>query len=173
MNTSKKTTKKCRLLYLVGQLGPGGLERQLVYLLQTIDRERYPPTVVVWNPNMQDAFFLRDLTSLNIPLHTFPNETSKIGKLGAFRRLVNEISPEVVHSYSFHTNFAAWYATLGSSVIPIGSIRQNFLSERKRSGRVLGRISARLPRSQICNSLAAKDTAEKSKGYWKPKSIFL
>jgi len=39
----------CRFLYLVGQLGPGGLERQLCYLLQTMDRGRYRPAVAVWN----------------------------------------------------------------------------------------------------------------------------
>ena len=172
MNLSENTKKKCRLLYLVGQLGPGGLERQLIYLLRTLDRDRYLPTVVVWNPNMQEAFFLPELTSLNIPWHTFPPNISKIGKLKAFRRLVNKNSPEVVHSYSSYTNFAAWYATLGSPIIPIGSIRGNFLSERKRSGKILGRICARWPRNQIFNSLAGKDNAERVSGYWKPKKIF-
>lgn len=172
MNIDGNTKNECRLLYLVGQLGPGGLERQLVYLLQTIDRKRYLPTVVVWDSNKQNAFYFGEIKSLNIPIHTFPNKISKLGKLRAFRRLVKEISPEVIHSYSFHTNVAAWYAALGSSVIPIGSIRQNFLSERKRSGRILGRFCARWPRIQICNSIAAKITAEKSKGYWKPKTIY-
>lgn len=33
----------CRFLYLVDQLGPGGSERQLCYLLQIMDRGRYRP----------------------------------------------------------------------------------------------------------------------------------
>ncbi len=173
IHSSKNTQKKCCLLYLVGELGAGGLERQLVYLIRTMDRNSYQPAVVVWNHNEQKTFFADELRSLGVPIHTFPALFSKISKLVALRRLVKELSPEVLHSYSFYTNFAAWFAALGLSSIPIGSIRQNFISERKKSGQILGRLSARLPRAQICNSLAAKNVAEKKGGYWKPKVIFL
>ncbi len=173
MQDSKTTKKKCRLLYLVGELGAGGLERQLVYLIRTMDRDRHQPAVVIWNHNPEKAFFAEDIRSMGVPLHTFPPLLSKTEKLRAFRRLVRELSPEVVHSYCFYTNFAAWFAAIGSSSISIGSIRQNFLSERTRTGIILGRLSARLPRTQICNSLPAKTIAEKYGGYWKPKSIFL
>ena len=46
----------CRLLYLVGQLSLGGLEQQLYYLLQSMDRVRYKPNVVVWNYRKDDPF---------------------------------------------------------------------------------------------------------------------
>ena len=119
---------KCRILYLVGQLvGPGGLERQLCYLLQAMDRNRFHPTVVVWNLN-NDHPYARQIRELGVPLYGLPDRLTGFGKVRAFRQMVKLLSPEIVHSYSFYTNFAAWYATLGLPAIPIGSIRQNFIS---------------------------------------------
>jgi glycosyltransferase involved in cell wall biosynthesis len=162
----------CRLLYLVGGLGPGGLERQLYLLLQAMDRERYRPAVAVWNFH-EDEMYVSQIRALNVPLHSFPSILSRSAKLKAFRRLVMRMKPEVVHSYSFYTNFGAWCATVGSKVIPIGSIRQNFISERRLAGMVLGRLSARLPVTQICNSLAAKNTVEYSASFSKPARVYL
>lgn len=172
MQFFEEINPSCKILYLVGELGPGGLERQLVYLIKNMDRGRYFPSVVVWNHHSQGSFFLDEFTSLGVPLHTFPKGLPKAKKLKAIRGLVKELSPGIVHSYSFYTNFAAWYASFGSTSVPIGSIRQNFLFERKKSGIILGRLSARWPAIQICNSLAAKSTAENLKGSWKPKSIY-
>ena len=95
----------CRILYLVGQLTPGGLERQLCYLLQAMDRERYRPAVAVWNFAEADVYVPR-IRALDVPLYAFPNMPSA-AKLRAFRRLVRHLAPEVVHSYTFFTNFAA------------------------------------------------------------------
>src|SRR5919106_6201994 len=163
---------KCRLLYLVGQLSPGGQERQLSYLLQAMDRERYRPEVVVWNFR-EDDMHLPRLRALNIPVHSFSKVHSKTSKLRAFRHLVLQLKPEVVHSYSFYTNFAAWWATVGSKVIPIGSIRQNFISERRGAGMVLGRLSACLPMTHISNNLAAKNTVENVVSHPKPRPVYV
>ena len=54
---------RCRLLYLVGQLRLGGLERQLYYLLANLDHARYQPAVVVWNLNLSDEYY-RDIEAL-------------------------------------------------------------------------------------------------------------
>lgn len=163
---------KCRLLYLVGQLGLGGLERQLYYLLETMDREQYKPAVIVWNYSEEDTY-VRPIQALGVPLHFLPTRLPAALKLKALRRLVRQLSPEVLHSYSFYTNFAAYYATLGSKVIRIGSIRGNLYSARRNSGWVLGRLSARWPATKICNSLATKKTGEQCTGLFKPGNLHL
>jgi len=162
---------ECRLLYLVGQLGSGGLERQLYYLLQAMDRKRYQPAVTVWSFREEDSH-VPQIRALGVPLYSFPGASSRAAKLAAFRRLVGQLQPEVVHSYSFYTNFAAWWATLGSQTIPIGSIRQDFITERRVAGRVLGRLSARWPGVQICNSLATRRTVAQSVGPFKPTAVY-
>src|SRR5262245_3735762 len=146
---------RCRLLYLIGQLRTGGFERQLFYLLHAMDRERYRPAVAVWSYHESDTY-VPQIRNLGVPLYLFPRTVSGSAKLAKFRRLVGSLVPEIVHSYSFHTNFAAWSATLGLETIPIGSIRNNFLIERRDSGRILGPLSARWPGAQICNSFAAE-----------------
>lgn len=113
------------------------------------------------------------LRALNICLHSFPNLQSKISKLRGLRHLVRKLNPEVFHSYSFYTNFAAWWATRGSNAIPIGSIRQNFITERRLPGMTLGRLSARLPTVQISNSLAAQKAVEQFVGLFKPSNVHM
>jgi glycosyltransferase involved in cell wall biosynthesis len=165
-------TRNCRLLYLVGQLGVGGLERQLYFLLRAMDRERYLPEVVTWNLNESDVYVPR-LQGLAIPLHSFPKPYSGAAKVKALRRLVGRIRPEIVHSYSFYTNFAAWWATLGTTSIPIGAVQSDFISDKKWSGRWLGRVSARWPRDQIFNSLRAADNARSAGGFFTPRRPFV
>jgi glycosyltransferase involved in cell wall biosynthesis len=152
----------CRVLYLVGQLGRGGLERQLWYLLKTMNRDRYRPEVVVWHDGGSSSS-LTEFSTLGIPLHLMHG--SPVEKLRIFSILVKKIGPQVVHSYSFYTNFAAWCATRGTDAIAIGSIRQDFTTERRMAGMILGRLSARWPASQISNSLAAEETAAQSKWF--------
>jgi glycosyltransferase involved in cell wall biosynthesis len=159
--------KRCRLLYLVGQLSFGGLERQLCYLLAAMDRPRYRPAVVVWNYNVNDPH-VASIRALGVPLYPLPDKLSSRAKLRELRTLVRSIAPEVLHSYSFYTNFAAWYGAFASRAISIGSIRQDFITERRLAGAVVGRLSARWPRSQICNSLAAKHNAEQSRWFSRP-----
>ena len=162
---------RSRILYLVGQLGTGGLERQLWYLLRAMDRERYQPAVAVWSFSEEDVYVKR-IQALNVPVHGFSNMPS-VAKLGAFGRLVRQVRPEVIHSYSFHTNFAAYWAARGSRSLPIGSIRCDFAVEFSESGPCLGRLSARWPRDQICNSFLAADTVHRSKGPFVPRRLFV
>jgi glycosyltransferase involved in cell wall biosynthesis len=162
----------CGLLYLVGQLGAGGLERQLCYLLQSMDRQQYRPQVVVWNFHEDDMHVSR-LRALKIPLHCFSNLQSKTLKLRAFRHLVLKLKPEVVHSYSFYTNFAAWWATLGTKTIAIGSTRSDFTFDKIESGPLLGRLSGRWPRSQICNNSLAAETVHRSYKLFVPRRLMV
>lgn len=159
-----------RLLYIIGQLGLGGYERQLYYLLQTIDRQRFRPAVAVWNSAHVNGYASK-IRALGIPLYGFPEKLPRQTRLIALRRLVKTLSPEVVHSYSFYTNFAAWWSTLGTESISVGSIRNNFVSERRQAGNVLGRLSARWPADQICNSLCAKREVGKTVGPFKPSRL--
>ena len=144
---------KHKLLYLTGDLRGGGLQRQLFYLLKYLDRERYRPAVAVWSYQHNDHY-VGKIRNLGIPLYAMPRFASWPKKMIALRKLVREVKPEVVHSYSFYTNIAAQYASLGSHALSIGSIRSDFHAELG-MGMVLGPTNVYWPRFQICNSLAA------------------
>ena len=165
-------SERPRLLYLVGQLGVGGYERQLYYLLRALDRERYQPAVAVWGATDMSSY-ASQIQALGVPLYKFHADLAPQGKIVAFRRLVARLAPELLHSYSFFTNFAAWWAARGTATIPVGSIRNNFVSEIREAGTILGRLSARWPSIQICNSQAAKKAAENAAGIFKPSRVHL
>ena len=158
---------KCRLLYLMGNLMAGGAQRQLCYLLQGMDWERYKPIVVVWSFSEND-FYVPVFRKLGVPMHSLSCTLSPAAKLVAFGRLVRKLKPEVVHSYSFYTNIAVEWARIGMNTIPIGSIRNDFVQDRQEAGKFLGRLSARWPRAQICNSLAAHRSVMECSGPFKP-----
>jgi glycosyltransferase involved in cell wall biosynthesis len=161
---------RCRLLYVVGQLGLGGLERQLYYLLANIDHVRYCPGVVVWNLNPNDRYY-QDIQTLKVPICGFQPSQSPLSKLKALRALVRQVTPEVIHSYGFHTNFAAYYAASGTGAVTIGSVRSDFVSDKRAGGVLRGALNARWPAYHISNSRASADAARRACGYFRPKQV--
>lgn len=171
-SSSKAQYENCRLLYLVGQLQPGGLERQLCYLLQGMDRESYKPAVVVWNFCKNDVY-ANELRRLGVPTYSFSKGSTRGAKLKALKTLLRRLNPEVLHSYTFFTNFAAQWAARGTRTIPIGSVRSDFFWAKRECGPLLGRLSARWPSAQIFNSHSAAKHAQGAKGIFVPKRIFV
>lgn len=163
---------KCRFLYVVGQLRSGGSERQLFYLLQSLDRERYHPAVAVWNFCEEDPY-VQAIRDLHVPVYPCSVKPSRFEKLAALYRIAKQIQPEVIHSYSFFTNLAAFYVSRRIGAIPIGSVRGDFVFDAQGSGLVLGRLSARWPCAQIYNSGNAAKNAQESKKFFVPKEIFV
>lgn len=161
-----------RILYLVGQLGPGGAERQLYYLIKGMDREAFKPAVCVWRGTEEEVYVPR-LKALGVPVLTLPRNGSRFRKLLAFREMVRALRPEVVHSYSFYTNFVVHFATLGSSAAAVGSVRSDFLRDRKKGGVLRGCLNARWPRHQIFNSYNAREHAERSRGPFVPAHCYV
>src|SRR5215813_2269852 len=144
----------CRILYLIGQLQLGGSERQLYYLLRHMDRSRYQPAVAVWNFAGKDIY-VPQIRELNVPIYSFEGTFSPIAKLGALRRLIKQLKPEVVHSFSFYLNVAAHWSARGTQAVALGSVRSALYLDKKVSGWLLGKLSARWPRTQIYNSFEA------------------
>jgi glycosyltransferase involved in cell wall biosynthesis len=142
------------------------LERQLYFLILAMDRERYAPAVAVWN-HRPDEVYARRLDALGVPVLSL-GSGSRSQKLLVLRRLVASLQPDLLHSYSFYTNFAAWLCTRGSQTLAVGSIRNNFISDRRLAGRVRGRLCARWPSDQICNSLCAQAAVRECRGPFKP-----
>jgi len=160
-----------RILYVVGQLGLGGLERQLWYLLRTMDRSRYTPAVVVWNFSPDDRY-VHELRALGVPVCSFSAGTSRVVKLRSFRRLAAQLNPEVIHSYSFYTNFAAYWVGLHVKAVTLGSVRSDFIFDKMDADPWVGRLSARWPRHQIFNSVSGAETAGRG-GLFSPKQIYV
>ncbi|MGQ0810213.1 MAG: glycosyltransferase [Nitrospiraceae bacterium] len=159
-----------RILYVVGQLSQGGLERQLCYLLQGIDRGRYRPAVVVWSSGEPDGY-ASEIQSLGVSLHSFSGTRSPVSKLIALRRILQQLRPEVVHSFSFYTNYAAHFAARNTSALAIGSLRSDILADRRRVGAVVGMLSSRWPPDQVSNNLSTTEYIRSANSPFLPKRV--
>jgi L-malate glycosyltransferase len=163
---------ECRLLYLVGQLSVGGLEHQLFYLIRSIDRRRYKPVIAVWGDS-PDNHYAKEIRSLDVPVVALGRNPTRCKKLKALRSLVSSLRPEVIHSYTFYTNIAAWWAARCAGTIPIGSVRNNFILDRRETGKVLGRLCGRWPSGQIFNSSTAEQNAKRSSTIFRARRIYV
>jgi glycosyltransferase involved in cell wall biosynthesis len=162
----------CKLLYLVGQLRLGGLERQLCFLLARLDQTRHQPVVVVWNLNTKEKYY-SEIKALKVPIYGFPARWSPLTKLRTFRSLAKRLKPEIIHSYGFHTNFAAHYAARGTNTIAIGSIRSDFGWAKRQGGMLRGALNSRWPYFHIANS---QRSAEAMNAYFRhggPRRVFV
>jgi len=158
------------LLYLIGQLHCGGTERQLYYLLKAMDRKRHKPAVAVWNFSNNDVY-VPQLEALGVPLYPIPRGYSAVARLHSFCRLIDDLKPKVIHSYSFYLNFAAYWAARGRPITAIGSSRSDLIFNRNNSGSVVGRLSARWPRYQISNNLMAVKRAFSERTFFAPRNF--
>jgi glycosyltransferase involved in cell wall biosynthesis len=170
IETAASNFWRCRILYIIGQLGGGGSERQLLYLLRELDRKRYPPGILVWNFSPSDRY-VEEIKSIGVPIYWFTRTASQIAKLRALRRFTRSLRAEVIHSCSFFTNFAAYWAAWGASAVAVGSLRGEFTKAKEDSGPLLGRLGARWPQSQIYNSVSSAEIARRSRGIFSPKHI--
>jgi glycosyltransferase involved in cell wall biosynthesis len=81
------------------------------------------------------------------------------------------LGAEVIHSFSFFTNFPAYWAALKQNTVALGSLRGEFAKAKEDCGPLLGRLSAHWPRYQISNSASAAEAIRNAWGTWSPKHI--
>jgi len=79
----------------------------------------------------------------------------------------------LLHSYSFYTNFPAWWAVLGTKAIAIGAMRSDFTRVVQENGPWLGRLSAGWPHTQIYNSRLAAENAQRAKRLFSPRQLYV
>jgi len=111
-----------RIVYLIGQLGRGGSERQLYLLLShmpSVDRH-----VLVFNPQ-EHPIYKRDLEEIGVTVTDMPGEVRGIrARMSYVYRYLRRLRPQVVHSWTFHDNAYAWLAGLAARVpVRLGSLR--------------------------------------------------
>jgi glycosyltransferase involved in cell wall biosynthesis len=137
-----------------------------------MDRRRYQPVVAVWG-NSSNDHYASEIRALDVPVVSLGTEPTRWAKLQALCSLVSDLQPEVIHSYSFYTNIVAWWAARGTAAISIGAIQSNFVLERQKTGKLLGKLSARWPSAQIFNSFTAAQNAERDPTLFRPRRSYV
>lgn len=156
-------------LFLIGALGGGGSERQLLYLATGLAARGHRAGIVVWNFDANDRH-VAAVQAAGIELHPFSPAQSSLAKLRALRGLVRRLRPRVLHSFSFYLNFFAHAAALKTSTLAVGSVRSSLLHTQGKGGTLIGRLSTRWPRVQVYNNNAAAEEA-KTFRFLRPREI--
>jgi glycosyltransferase involved in cell wall biosynthesis len=147
-----------RVDFLVGTLGRGGAERQLLYMLRTLIHEGVSLRVLCLN---RGEPLEEEVNDLGVPVEWVGQESSRVARLRAITSAVQRpMGPNILQSSHFYTNTYAAVAARTVGVREIGAIRNNVTSEL-RSNIPFGVGHLLLPRTMIANSARACATAVK------------
>ncbi len=124
------TRRPLRIVYLIGQLGLGGSERQLYLLLKNMDGRRFERHVVVFNPSPNYTFD-EDMRTSGVKVYMIPTDCSGIQRRMVWLyRLLRQLRPDVVHSWSIHDNaYAGVVGMLAGVPKRLGSVRGSLASD--------------------------------------------
>src|SRR5688572_15609520 len=101
---------KIPILYVITALGAGGSERQLLYLLNGLDRTCFAPVLctvyddATYPPHTP---YVEQLQALDIPRYTLAHGSGWRGRAAALRRLVAlewQLRPRIVQGFLHYAN---------------------------------------------------------------------
>ena len=109
---SGRTTRPTRVMHITQDLTVGGLERVIVLLCRTLDRERFEPSVLCLR---KAGDFAAELMAEGIPVHVLPWSREKLDYF-TFRkvgRVLREQRIDVIHS---HNTGPFFHGALGATL---------------------------------------------------------
>ena len=114
---------KKRIVFFIGQIGLGGTEKQMAFLLRNIQNENCDYHIVVFNSS-PFGDLKAELMRSKVCLHFIPEKEDTI--LKRFRilfKILRKIKPHIIHSWTIHDN--AYAGILGKilNISSIGSVR--------------------------------------------------
>ncbi|PGM72177.1 hypothetical protein CN952_14875 [Bacillus cereus] len=115
MNCSKE---KCKIVYIIGSLRPGGAERHLVELIKAMDKERFLPIVYCMS---EKGLLAKELEDIGVVVKSFDLKNNGQSKLTYIRDIIKllfkfirnlrEDAPIIVHTYLYWANILGGIAT--------------------------------------------------------------
>ena len=144
---------KTHIIFLIGQLGMGGYEKQMTLLVNSIDQSEYIPLIIVWGDEkgpyndqlVSNGFEVVSLSGFNV-----------LKKILIIRDYIKRNSSKIIHNYSFYLNLITWLASLFTSAQPIGAIRSNVVYESKSMSMLIKFLNLWLPTMIVFNNFSAK-----------------
>jgi glycosyltransferase involved in cell wall biosynthesis len=141
-----------RVLYVIGQLGVGGAEKQLYYLVRDLDRRRYEPEVVSLSLGGYWAQAMRE-EGINV-IELERKKNVELARLLKLLRVMLRFKPAIVHTYLSSANsYGRIAAALSGVPIRITSERTYILPD-SRFIRFMDSELSRFTDAIICNTRA-------------------
>src|SRR5690606_36460063 len=154
--------KSNKYLFIVGQLGNGGLERQLYYICQQLVEANKEVYVICWNCDINHSYYPQFKNLLETKLVGYEINQSKISKIKHLRKFIMTNEFSYVISFSAFTNFLTYLCTIGSNSKVFGSLRTSLVFYIKQQ-KIKALLNLLFPKNIIANSVAAIDERKQNK----------
>ena len=143
-----------RVTYVIGELGKGGAEYQLVELLRGIDRRQFAPTVVSLS---EGGYWAGPVRELGVRLHELPQRRRfEPARLRGLRTLVRATRPHLLHTILWSGNAYGRLAAWGLDVPVVLAAERNVV-RRPAWQVVLERLLDRWTTAYLVNAAAVAD----------------
>jgi glycosyltransferase involved in cell wall biosynthesis len=154
-----------QILYIIGQLGFGGAERQLLYLVQRLDRSKYRPVICV----LSAGIVIPEFQSAQVPIVILKRHLPRFDatRVLGLLRLIRERQPDLIHSSMMAANVYACLAGMITRVPVIASERSadpHFYTMKHAFDRGVERLLIPHAARLIANSWAGADIAVRRTG---------
>ena len=114
------------IAFVVGQLGLGGAEQQLYYLLSGLNRSRFHPIVISLGP-APNEYWQQPIAELGIPVHHIPHHLGRAVRTFRIADLLRVQNIQIVHGWVFHSNpYSALAGRIANVSIRLGSMREAY-----------------------------------------------
>lgn len=168
-NFLNKKISEIPITFIAANLGQGGAERQLFYMLKTLRNSGYRVTLISLD---RGQYWEKPILELGIPVFYPEKSENRVSKLWAIVKLARKINPTIIQSQHFHANFYAAIAGGLLGIPSVGAIRNDGVSEVEKTGRILGKICLHSPKYLAANSMVGLKYAANS-GITKNRLRFL
>lgn len=110
-----------KILHLIGQLGRGGAERQMISVCVELQKRGWDQSIATFDPGRawDEKISEAGIGLLKLPRHPVPAV-----RLWRLHQLVRRERPQLIHSWSLHTNVYASYLPFNKSRLVL-SFREN------------------------------------------------
>ncbi len=139
-----------KIIFVVGQLGNGGLEKQLYYLIKYLKQNDFQVQCVVWNVE-KDNFYLPIFTELLNDDLICLKEKSSFKKIFELRTIAAKFSPKLVISFTSFINFPVFCSSVFRKFKAIGSLRTSAKIYIKNNG-IKAYLNLLFPKRILVNS---------------------
>lgn len=122
------------MIFVVGQLGNGGLEKQLFHLLQQIKRQEGEVVCLVWNYREDDHYAPKYKDLLGESLIGLNSNDSSWRKVTRLRAVIKRQRFDYCISFAAFVNVPVYVASWGLPITAVGSLRTSARYYLKRGG---------------------------------------
>ena len=124
------------VIFIIGQLGVGGSEKQLFLLTRELVNRGWQVSIIDLNPSKEN-YWINRLECLGVHVYTLYNAKSQIKRIIEITTILKKEKPDIVHSWSFFTNiYAAMCGAFARISVRLGSERGNQEYSKHNYGRL-------------------------------------